>query len=229
MLNTHADIGDYRLINTEGIKVVTGNDRLNVQYKNGQPFDMKPYTKLVFACNWLPPIEDRSRAMHRRIRVLDFKNIFKGEKRDPDMLQKITTKEEFSGLFNIAMVALKQLIKNKEFTGTIPLEQSREQYEQRSDSVGYFARTHLIELEITNRQDAHHEYIEDLYKHYVNFCNIKELKTLGYKSFQTTLRNKIFFIKVKHKQRPALRYIEYINPTIQISRNPDNINSLDFF
>ena len=38
--------------------------------------------------------------------------VFQGEDKDTSLIEKLTTKEELSGLLNLAIIALKQLIKD---------------------------------------------------------------------------------------------------------------------
>jgi len=52
---------------------------------------------------------DESDALFQRKIILRFPNEFEGNRDDPDLLKKLTTEEEVSGVFNIMMIALRGL------------------------------------------------------------------------------------------------------------------------
>ena len=64
---------------------------------------------------------DNSYAYYRRWVILPFDRIFEGEKEDTDLISKLTTEEELSGLLNLAQKGLTKLIKEGGFKET-PVE-----------------------------------------------------------------------------------------------------------
>jgi putative DNA primase/helicase len=52
---------------------------------------------------------DESDAFFGRKLILGFPRRFEGDRDDPDLLKKLTTEEELSGIFNVLMMALKRL------------------------------------------------------------------------------------------------------------------------
>lgn len=47
--------------------------------------------------------------------ILLFDRVFQGEDKDTNLIEKLTTEEELSSLLNLAIIALKQLIKDNGF------------------------------------------------------------------------------------------------------------------
>lgn len=111
LANIHDDL-DTKTISYIGMfkKIVT-NMYLTGEIKNVQDYvDWLNRTKLMFACNRLPKPKDVGDDFWRRWILLPcFNQFIKGINRDSDMLIKITTPEELSGLFNQAIEGWKRL------------------------------------------------------------------------------------------------------------------------
>jgi putative DNA primase/helicase len=70
------------------------------------------YAKLIFSTNKIPETEDESDAYFRREIILSFPNRFEdGKGADPNLLNKLTTEEELSGIFNVLAIALRTLLR----------------------------------------------------------------------------------------------------------------------
>ncbi|MHC1572517.1 MAG: hypothetical protein ACXQTL_07210, partial [Methanosarcinales archaeon] len=113
-------------------------DRLNAQKKYGQPFEFTNYAKLIFGCNKLPDIKDASRADTRRTIVLPFMHQFDGKSADPKILEKITTQEELSGLLNLAIKALQELLERGEFTQSEHTRSATNDFHEQIDHLDVF-------------------------------------------------------------------------------------------
>ena len=96
-----ADISPDVIFNNTGIlKKLTGNDLHTGEFKFKDQFKFTNYAKLIFSCNKIPQSEDYTDAFVRRIFIINFTQQFLGEKDDPYIIDKISTEEEFSGLFH---------------------------------------------------------------------------------------------------------------------------------
>jgi len=115
------DIGTTEIKNAGILNSVSAGSRITIQRKYGQPHDISPYCKPMFACNVPPNIVDPTEATKIRLKTLEFVNTFtkhpnleKGEKpaRDRDELMAELT-AEIPGIINWALAGLKRLIENK--------------------------------------------------------------------------------------------------------------------
>jgi putative DNA primase/helicase len=77
-----------------------------------------------------------SYAYYRRWIILIFNRIFEGENQDPELINKLTTEEEMSGLLNLALKGLRKLIKDG--FKDISIEQIRQEYEHNSSIMKEF-------------------------------------------------------------------------------------------
>jgi putative DNA primase/helicase len=113
--NVCADLKAERLTNTGNFKMLVSGDTIRAQKKHGQPFSFKNYAKLIFSANQIPESNDQTYAYFKRWIILLFDKIFQREEKDTNLIEKLTTAEELSGLLNLAIIALQQLIKDNGF------------------------------------------------------------------------------------------------------------------
>ena len=145
---------------------------MSVERKGRDPFEFTPFAKLIFSCNEIPELPDNTFATWRRLILLEFENIFE-ENRDVNLIDKLTTDEEISGLLNLALQNLRQLIRDNEFDYTKDIETVRKMYEENSNTMTQFKQERIEALGSDSR-----EYVicRDVYGAYLDLCG-----TLGRK------------------------------------------------
>ena len=100
--------------------MLTGNDLIGAEYKFGKHFTFQNRAKLLFSANKIPETHDDTDAYFRRWIIIVFPNIFTEHtipKADPNLLQKLATPEELSGLLHKALEALSTLLTRGAFHG----------------------------------------------------------------------------------------------------------------
>lgn len=173
LANINGDLPPKPIKDTGLIKKCTGQDPLTVAKKYQQPFQFYNHAKLIFAANQIPRTYDNSDAMHRRLDVIEFPNKFESDdpKTDPNLLEKLITENELSGLFNRATDALERLLDQGRFSNETSIEERKLDYIKRSDPVHYFALTYI-------QQNTDPEYYitkSQLYDNYVYMCRCLDL------------------------------------------------------
>jgi putative DNA primase/helicase len=153
---------------TGNFKIATGNGSISGEYKFGNQFSFNNFSKLTFACNRIPDVKDfDDDAYFNRWMVIRFERTI--ENKIPNFIKILTTEEERSGLFNIAMRGLDRLLEQGKFSyGKDAMDTKREMMRSGS-SIAMFAAEAIIQdlgAEITK---------EDLYGAYMNFCAENEL------------------------------------------------------
>ncbi len=101
------------------LKKLTGRQPVRIERKNQRAYDAALHTKLFFSANKIPQTADESDAYFRRNVVISFPNKFDEDKADPDLLSKLTTDEEMSGIFNVLMIALRRILNSKAIRGGV--------------------------------------------------------------------------------------------------------------
>jgi putative DNA primase/helicase len=111
LLNCYDDLSFHQKIKDLSVfKTLVTNPTLTGEIKNIQSHgNWRNFCTQLFTCNQLPPIPlHTGDDLWRRIILIECSN--KVQKRDRNILDKITTREEFSGLLNKALAAYKKII-----------------------------------------------------------------------------------------------------------------------
>ena len=167
MVNVDADVSADVIFNNTGIiKKLTGNDLHVGEFKFKDPFEFRNYAKLIFSCNKIPDTEDYTDAFFRRILIINFTQQFFGEKDDPDLIDKLCTEEEFSGLLYELLSRLPRILSQgiKKITSE-GMAETYDKYTRGSNPVKYFYEKALTPL-TGNRVPK-----TELYSHYEKFCH----------------------------------------------------------
>ena len=141
LANLCGDIPGTLIKDVGVIKTLTGQDPITAERKYRDPFQYTNFAKPVFSANKVPPTIEDTRALHRRMVIIKFPNIFSREdpKTDINLLEKLITPEELSGFFNFAIAGLKRFLAQKGFSNEKPVEERRIEYMRESNPVQYFA------------------------------------------------------------------------------------------
>ena len=134
--------------------------------------------KMLYSCNKLPQTKDKSSAFYRRWRLYICDAEF--EEKDVNMLEKLTTPEELSGLFNRAIEGIERLINNKGFPDTE--KEVKELWEIESNPMAEFILKRCVKekgVEIKSR---------DLFDAFNKYRSENGKSTLHYKSIGHWIR-----------------------------------------
>lgn len=110
-------------------KLVTG-EMVTAEKKGQDPFSFKPYAKMFFAMNGLPPVSDKSRAFFSRILLIPLNQDFsKDGTRDVSLKDRAWTQQEMECLTRLAVEGLKRLLAQGDFTRPECVKQAVAEYE----------------------------------------------------------------------------------------------------
>lgn len=170
LANIYADISTKALYQTGVFKMLTGGDMISAEQKFQKHFNFINYAKLMFSCNQLPETKDESLAYFRRWIIIEFPNKFEGRKADKNLIKKLTTEDELSGLFNWALIGLKRLIKQGEFTHSPAMDEMEKIYKMKSSPLSAFV------MEKVKVEEDSHISKDDFYQTYRSFCEDNSLE-----------------------------------------------------
>ena len=166
---------------TGNSKTLVSEDPVRAQKKYGHPFCYRNTAKLIFSTNKIPDSYDKSYAYFKRWLILSFDKVFRGITKDTNLINKLTTPEELSGMLNLALIALRQLKKDGGFRD-ISVEKVRKEYEYNANTVKAFLDDRCI-IDLTSP-----DYVIPtvyLYNEYENFCQEKRVRPLEMYSVQS--------------------------------------------
>ncbi len=139
LANIYSDLSDVALKTTGSFKTLTGEGSLAAEKKFQNGFNFDNHAKLIFSCNKIPASPDDTDAFFRRWFITTFPNTFLGEKADPDLVAKLTTPEELSGILNWSLEGLRRLVaQNWRLSDSKSVEDVRQDYIRKSDPVKAF-------------------------------------------------------------------------------------------
>jgi P4 family phage/plasmid primase-like protien len=164
LLNISDELNKEALEDTTFFKMMTGESWISGEKKNVQePVIFLNHAKAVILANQLPPVRDKTSAFFRRPILFEFNNRFTTEngKKDPDLMAKLITPEELSGLLNWALEGRKRLHENKEFSNQ-PTNEEEIQQRWISDPTRDLLEENFIETSSDNkiRLDEIVQYLE---------------------------------------------------------------------
>jgi len=113
LLNVSTETTTRDPLATEVFKAIVSGEPITAERKYGEKFEFIPYVKFMIAMNGLPIIPDKSYGFERRVLMLKFNQLFKGDNKDPDL--KIKLEKEKHGIFVWSLLGLERLLKNNAF------------------------------------------------------------------------------------------------------------------
>ena len=136
MANIVADLPMRQITDTGNAKRVVTDNTLSGNIKNVQgDFNFGNRCKMLYSCNKVPKTKDTTSAFYRRWLMKICSTDFTGRV-DLDMLSKITTDAELSGLLNRAIEGIKRLALNKGFPDTE--NEVKQLWEMESNPIAQF-------------------------------------------------------------------------------------------
>jgi P4 family phage/plasmid primase-like protien len=195
LANIYPDLTDSALKQTGLFKVITGGDSILAERKFKEGFMFTNYAKLIFSANKLPESDDETSAYYRRWIYVNFPNVFEGDECDKNILNKLITDEELSGLFNWALEGLKRLLENQEFSHSLSTEESQEFYERASSPIKAFV------MDMIDDDSMSLITKDELFSEFVRYCNEKGLPVSAKNSFSRALSEHLPNIKT---ERPKI-------------------------
>lgn len=179
LLNLAGDIGNKDLQDTSMFKSLTGRDLVTTKRKFLTGINFENYAKFIFACNDLPTVYDTSRGFWDRWILLEFPYTFVSQEeynktiekdrlnlkiRDENIINKIVTDEELSGLLNQALEGLDRLLINHSFSSTQGTKEIKETWIRKANSVIGFSYDYI--------EEDTEQYIskKEFRKRYANYC-----------------------------------------------------------
>lgn len=182
-VNIDTELSNYVIKDTSILKKLTGGRKqpTRIERKNQRAYDALLYAKLFFNANIFRETNDQTTAYFRREVLISFPYTFEGKKDDPYLLQKLSSEDELSGIFNILMKSLCKILKNNGiYLCDKTVEQRRQKSERASDPAKAFLEEAVIEDSVVEEWVTKSEF----YRAYIRFCNkykiaVKSIEALG--------------------------------------------------
>jgi putative DNA primase/helicase len=187
--NIASDISGSAMKETSQFKTLTGGDTTMAEKKHKDPFQFRNQATLIFAANEVPQSYDKTEAFFRRWRIIEFPYKFTDnpdddhKQKDSKLLEKILTQEELEGVLKWALEGAKRLKDQGEFSNSGSIEDTKEDYLMRSETVYAFCKTHLSQGEMSKKEDTDFVLKDEAYDKYREFCEDNDFDARAKNSF----------------------------------------------
>lgn len=179
LVNIYPDLSAKMIDDDDLFKALVSGDNITAQKKFKNSFQFSSFARLIFSANKIPPAHREKYAYYRRWILIEFCQTFvndpdltAGEKqKDPNLVSKITTEEEFSGFLNLILAALYNLMKNKRYSNVPEPKNVETLYTVKSDSIRAFTDDCVVysNLDISISKT-------EMYSEYKAWCKLKGVK-----------------------------------------------------
>lgn len=194
MANTYADLKSTKLSETGNYKMLVTGDWITGEFKNKNSFKFRNKAKLWFSANEIPESDDKTDAFYRRWLIFHFDKRFIAGRENVNLINELTTSEELSGLLNLALKGLSELMDEGGFHYKT-IEEIRKDYEIHTNDVNAFLSEECV-VDITNID--YRTLATDAYAAYVNFCVARQTRPLDMNPFGKKLADKGIY-NMRHK------------------------------
>ena len=134
LANIDRDVSIAKLTDTGTVKKIAGGELISVQEKGKPRVSLRPYATIVMATNDMPKSNDWSDGWTARLCILSFQKTHMHAP-DRDMVQKLTTDTEMSGILNHALAGLQRVVKTGQHTDSETAAANRKTYEEQNNVV----------------------------------------------------------------------------------------------
>jgi len=209
-----------------GFKEATGGSWLTAEKKFGDRFSFLCYAKHTFTANKIPSLKNidvEDSAYYMRWLPIPLDNKIETKDQDKFLIDKLTAKDELSGLLNWALIGLKRLLDKGVFSYNKTVDEIRLIMEKHGDSLSAFVQDILI------REDGNKitkQYMYKLYTLYIN--SLKPIPAmLSKEQIGRKLNKYATYIIAKHKGK--VRYWDNVNLNLVNIKSQIGTDTFDTF
>ena len=167
------DLSEKDITDAGTFKQITGRSPIRAEIKFGDGFDFQNFSKLSFACNKIPAIKTDidDEAYWDRWMIFDFENVFAKENSNTDtqIIHKLITSNEMSGLLNWSLDGFDRLKKKGFFSYRRDWEENRRIMLGEVSSVAKYCNECLM------NDTGYWTSNAELYDKYEEFCTINNI------------------------------------------------------
>ena len=174
---------DGLVLNIAFIKTLLGRDTIVARKLYANETEFIPQAKLFISTNHLPKVTDDTLFASRRVNVVPFNRHFTEKEQDLSLKQRLTTKNNISGIFNWCCAGLKKYY----IEGAEPPEMvvnATKAYRANSDVIGKFLR------ECTVKKEKHNLSASSVYDEFTKWCQQSAFDLKRKSAFLGYLREK---------------------------------------
>lgn len=192
-VNAYDDLSANDLNDAGGFKIATGGGYVTAEHKFGDSFQFMTFAKNIFATNKIPNVKEiNDDAYYERWIPIPLDNQIPDKEQDKFILEKLTTKEELSGLLNWALEGLDRLLKNNKFSYNKNSEEIKMLMLRQNNPLVAFAE------EVLKQEDGNRISKDQMYQVYSKWCEMKKVPRLSKTQLGRNLEKYAYYLIAKH-------------------------------
>ncbi len=209
MLCTSTEITkDY--FDSSFFKAIVTGDTISAAHKNQDPFEFKPFCKMIFSGNDLPRSRDNSDGYFRRLLPIRFKKQFFGKADDKHLDKEL--KSEISEIFKWALEGLHRLLTQDGFTESQETNDMLFEYRRDNNPIMTFVEENCV---LGAEKEVKMAGLYDAYKKFCHESGYRGLSTIHFfKELKIAIKNLSIYRPRKNGQRA--KYLQGIGLNIKI-------------
>lgn len=205
-------------IGTDHFKAMASGEPITARRPYGYAVTLSQYSKLIFNCNELPKDTEQTHGFFRRFMIIPFEVTIPPERQDKELHIKIS-ESELSGILNLIVKALLNLLERGDFTKCDAAENAVKQYQLESDTV----RMYLHENEYQPSKLNLFLPFKTLFDSYKEYCIESMYRTCSKRTFSDRLKKQGYLIE--KKRDGVIVYIEKTKCFVPPSLHSHNSHS----
>ncbi len=135
LANIVTELKQGEIIADAELKAITSGELTTVEFKNGQPFNMRAFATCWFGTNHLPHTRDFSDALFRRATIITFNRTFADAEQDHNLKSKLIA--ELPGILKLALAWYTNAI-HCGFTSPPSSQEAKRKWRVEADQVAQF-------------------------------------------------------------------------------------------
>lgn len=193
IVNIGDDISNQFIPESSNIKKVITSEMLPVEKKGQDLFNYKPRAICIFSCNDMPKFSDDTGAIKRRFHFIEFNNTYSVEAGniDPFIVNKMTTKENMTALFNIAVAGLKRILINNGVTESAKSTILSNKFDKNNNPILEFIDDTIGNTIEDYKINLNNMSVQKIYALYDLWCNSNGYKPMNASNFGKQLKQHI--------------------------------------
>jgi len=217
LLNISDDVPSEPIQNTGIFKTLIGGGTLTADVKYHNPATFQVKTKFIMSVNVMPHTTDDTYAFFRRLLLVTFPKVIPDNKQDPYLSLKLSTAQNLNGLFLIMLAYLFRVLRENRIVHTISIDEIQQRYYFLSNPMLRYVEECIVPSE--NNEIPK----EDLFAHYLSFCQKNNLPTPTFFSFVRNFPHAVYQVHHITVSGDRKRVIDgkrvYVFSGINISEN----------
>jgi putative DNA primase/helicase len=181
----YPDIEPKEIGLTGKLKAIIAGDRITVEKKGIQGHPITPTCKLFYSANTLPLVNDDTRAWFRRWRITNWTVQIEAAEKDPNLVARLTTPRELSGLLNVLLGFAEAMKRRGGFNYQATPDQVKAEWGDKSDVIQAFINS-VLEKGEDKAVEAH-----ALFAEYVKWNADRGFTALSQTAFMARLKTKV--------------------------------------